>query len=230
MPAPRPPPPASRRPQPSLLPGVWGGPSAGAFSRCGAPSSLNGWGPTPPEAVHAPSTCLRWAPGNSRVWGGEGSCRLLLDFRSTPPPRVALPSSWGSSPGGWEGRSNSASDNIGLRRGAERGSKASPSSPSPRFRWSRRNWSRPGPIFIGSCWGRRGRGLVQAWVLSPLLCGHLCCTDITNKVCPAELCAFLCLQHTITPRTLLLPLGSCSWGPLALPASKKQIGTVAAGS
>lgn len=87
-PAPKPPPPASQRPQLSPLPGVWGGPSAGAFSLCGAPSSLNGWGPTPPEAVHAPSTCLHWAPGNSRVWGGEGPCRLL-DFRS---PTQELPS------------------------------------------------------------------------------------------------------------------------------------------
>lgn len=37
---------------------------------------------------------------------------------------------------------------------------------------------------------------------------HLCCTDTTNKVCPAELCAFLCLYHTITPGTLIPQLGS----------------------
>ncbi|KAG8522919.1 Amyloid-beta A4 precursor protein-binding family B member 1 [Galemys pyrenaicus] len=48
-------------------------------------------------------------------------------------------------------------------------------------RWSRRNWFRPGPVLIGP--SRGGRGLVQAWVPSPLLHGHLYCTDITNKVC-----------------------------------------------
>lgn len=115
MPAPRPPPPASRRPQLSLLPGVWGGPSAGAFSRCGAPSSLNGWGPTPPEAVHAPSICLCLGPRELKGAGWGGVLQAIIRLQVHPPPRVALPSSWGSSPGGWEGRSNSASDNIGLR-------------------------------------------------------------------------------------------------------------------
>ena len=44
-------------------------------------------------------------------WGGA----LQAIGLQVPHPGAALPSSWGSSPGGWEGRSNSASDNIGLR-------------------------------------------------------------------------------------------------------------------
>lgn len=42
-----------------------------------------------------------------------------------------------------------------------------------------------GGIGLGQAFlvGSRKGVAVQVWVTSPLLCGHLCCTDITNKVC-----------------------------------------------
>lgn len=62
---------------------------------------------------------------------------------------------------------------------------------------------------------------------SPLLHGTSTVLILLIKsVCPAELCAFMCLCHTVTPITLIPQLGPCSQGCIALPALEEEIGTV----
>lgn len=62
---------------------------------------------------------------------------------------------------------------------------------------------------------------------SPLLHGTSTVLILLIKsVCPAELCAFMCLCHTVTPITLIPQLGPCSQGRIALPALEEEIGTV----
>ena len=64
----------------------------------------------------------------------------------------------------------------------------------------------------------RGRRGLVSWIPSPLFCGHLRCTDITNKVC-LRCCVSSCAHAT-------LQSGSCYQPPFALPVWEEEIGTV----
>lgn len=140
----------------------------------------------------------------------------MLFLRSRVPQNC--PSSVPGFPKGWGGkRSNPFKEMITLDIRQEE----QEAGPIPVFEVEQEELVQVRPHPHKAQQGRK-RGLVQAWVPSPLFCGHLRCTDITNKVClRCYLPPYACTHNY--PFTSLLQ--SCSQGSLALTAWKEEIGT-----